>query len=141
MCLAIWRKKPTRDLFEVQRFELSSTVASNPGNVAFLCVVEPKADAPDQEVRDASSAMITSHGKKLAACACVIEGDGFRAAITRTVLSGIALVTRSPSPTRFFEGVPDASHWLNERLRLGEASAIAEQVELARKRLDGPTWR
>ena len=141
MCFAIWRKKPTRDLFEVQRFELSSTVASNPGNVAFLCVVESKADAPDQDVRDASSAMITLHGKKLAACACVIEGDGFRAAITRTVLSGIALVARNQTPTRFFEGVPAASFWLNERLRFGETSAFAEQVELARKCLDGPTWR
>lgn len=142
VCLAIWRTKPTRELFEVQRFELSSAVAGDPGNVAFLCVVEPKADAPDQDIRDASSAMITSHGRRLAACACVIEGTGFRAAITRTVLSGIALVARNQSPTRFFEDVPDASSWLNERVRLGETSAFAEQVELARKRLDGAaTWR
>jgi hypothetical protein len=59
VCLAIWRTKPTRELFEIQRSELSSAVARDPGKVAFLCVVESKADPPEQEVRDASSAMIS----------------------------------------------------------------------------------
>lgn len=135
--LAIWRSKPTPELFEIQRRELNAAVLRNPGKVAFLCVVEPSADAPEQEVRDASAAMITSLGSKLVACACVIEGSGFRAAITRTVLTGMALVTRSAAPNRFFEHVSVASTWLNERLgRTGRESELAENVERARIHLD-----
>jgi len=133
--LAIWRTKPTRELFEVQQRELAHAVKRNPGHVAFLCVVEPTADAPEQAVRDASAAMISSHGKNLAACACVIEGTGFRAAITRTVLGGMALVARNAAPTRFFERVALASAWLGEQLGSPQAPRLAEQVELARGRL------
>lgn len=142
VCLAIWRTKPTELLFEAQRMGLAEAVARDPGRVAFLCVVESTADPPDQKVRDASAAMISSHGKNLAAVACVIEGSGFRAAVTRTVLSGIALVARNAAPTRYFESVPAASVWLSERLPLGPSVSLVEQVELGRKRLDAaPTWR
>lgn len=134
--LAIWRSKPTPELFEVQRRELVAAVSRNPGKVAFLCVVEPSADAPEQDVRDASAAMITSLGTKLVACACVIEGSGFRAAITRTVLTGMALVSRSASPNRFFEHVSVASAWLEQCLGRARDSGLAENVERARIHLD-----
>ena len=141
VCLAIWRTKPTEALFEAQRLGLAAAVGHSPGNVAFLCVVESTADPPDQKVRDASAAMISGHGKSLAAVACVIEGSGFRAAVTRTVLSGIALVARNAAPTRYFENVRTASTWLGERIPLGPHASLAEEVELGRKRLDAPpSW-
>ena len=133
--LALWRTKPTPELFEMQRLELTSAVARNPGNIAFLCVVEASADPPDQAVRDASAAMISSLGTGLVACACVIEGKGFRAAITRTVLAGMALVARHAAPNRFFDSVPVASAWVTERLGRGGMAGLAEQVELARESL------
>ncbi|HVJ21378.1 MAG TPA: hypothetical protein VM686_38465, partial [Polyangiaceae bacterium] len=135
VCLAIWRTKPIPVLFEVQRLGLASAVASAPGRAAFLCVVESEADPPDQAVREASAAMISDHGTRLAVCACVIEGSGFRAAITRTVLTGMALIARNAAPTRFFDSVTLASGWLGERLGQGRECGLAEQVELARKRL------
>jgi hypothetical protein len=134
VCAAIWRTKPIPSLFEMQRRQLAAAVERAPGNAAFLCVVEAAADPPEQELRDASAAMIASHGKKLAACACVIEGAGFRAAITRTVLTGISLVARTQTPTRFFEHVSAASAWVGDRLGRRD-SILAEQVELARQRL------
>ena len=136
VCLAIWRKKPIMDLFLVQRFDLAAAVASDPGNIAFLCVVESGAEPPDQAVRDASADMIASFGKDLAACACVIEGTGFRAAITRTVLASMQFVARSATPTRFFERVPIAAAWLTDVVAPGSESPLGDQVELARKRLD-----
>ena len=136
VCLAMWRTKPIMDLFQVQRHDLAAAVARDPGNVAFLCVVEPTAEPPEQAVRDASAAMIASFGKNLAACACVIEGTGFRAAITRTVLAGMQFVARSATPTRFFERVPVAAGWLSDIVVPGSTSNLADQVELARKRLD-----
>jgi hypothetical protein len=136
VCLAIWRTKPSEELFDTQRKSLASAVGRDPGHVAFLCVVESTADAPDQKVRDASAEMITSHGKNLAAVACVIEGSGFRAAVTRTVLSGIALVARNAAPTKYFDSVSAASAWLAERLPLGAPVSLAAEVELGRRHLD-----
>ena len=135
VCLAIWRTKPIMDLFQVQRLDLTEAVASDPGNIAFLCVVEPTAEPPDQTVRDASAAMIASFGRDLAACACVIEGSGFRAAITRTVLTGMQFVARRAVPTRFFERVPVAAAWLSDLVGPGSEAVLGDQVEIARNRL------
>ncbi|HSC88272.1 MAG TPA: hypothetical protein VLC09_13410, partial [Polyangiaceae bacterium] len=87
VCVALWSQKPSPQTFEVQRARLVETVASAP-RTAFLCVVGADTEPPDQAIREASAQMISSHLGKLVAVACVVEGTGFRSAITRTVLSG-----------------------------------------------------
>src|SRR5690349_9667377 len=83
VCVAVWNAKPTRTLFDIQSAALAVEVKKHPGTQLFLCVISAQADPPGQDVRDASAKMITRHGTNLAGCACVIEGQGFRAAITR----------------------------------------------------------
>jgi len=136
VCLALWRTKPTPSAFQIQEAHLARAVARDPGKVAFLCVVAPSAEPPDDAERAASAAMISKHGSNLAAVACVIEGSGFRAAITRTVLSGIMLLTRTRSPVRLFESVEHAAPWLGERVGQMSVLNLAAEVELARRR-----WR
>lgn len=131
---AAWSTKPTPELFEVQRAGLAAAVQANPGRTFFLCVVSPNADPPDQAERDASSRMITSHGANLLGTACVVEGSGFRAAITRTVLTGIVLFIRTPSPVTFFENVDGASKWMQRRApgtNLGQLAAQLDQVRFS----------
>jgi hypothetical protein len=135
VCIAIWNAQPTRTLFEVQRSSLASAVLKAPGEALFLCVVASDARPPEQDIRDASSAMITGHGKSLAGCACVIEGSGFRAAITRTVLSGIVLITRTPSPVVFFDSVASALPWLQKRSTRVDLQGLAEALDEARPRV------
>lgn len=130
--LSAWATKPIPRLFEIQRSQLAAAVARNPGRQLFLCVVAPSADPPDQAERDASAKMITGHGDKLAGCACVIEGSGFRAAITRTVLTGIVLVIRTPSPVNFFETVESAGNWLQKRADGANLKQLAAKVSEAR---------
>src|SRR5262245_50579823 len=115
--VAVWNSRPTLPLFEIQSRELRAVVARHPGSALFLCIVAEKAEPPSQDIRDASAKMVTGHGKNLAACACVIEGEGFRSAITRTVLSGIAFVVRTPGPSAFFETTSAACEWLAARAR------------------------
>jgi hypothetical protein len=76
--------------------------------------------------------MITGHGDKLAGCACVIEGNGFRAAITRTVLTGIVLLVRTPSPITFYESVSSATVWMQKRAGRSDLSGLASQLEQLR---------
>lgn len=129
---AVWSTKPTPELFELQRAGLAAAVTASPGRVFFLCVVSPNADPPDQTERDASSRMITGHGARLLGTACVVEGTGFRAAITRTVLTGIALFIRTPSPITFFETVDGAQQWIQRRSPGGDLSQLAAQVDQLR---------
>jgi hypothetical protein len=132
VCIAVWHTQPTRALFEIQRTHLAATVALHPTRAAFMCVVSQRADPPEQEIRDASSKMIASHAGKLAGCACVIEGSGFRSAITRTVLTGIIFVVRSPVPYLFCESVTAACGWLEERRTHGRLTGLIEQLDQAR---------
>jgi hypothetical protein len=134
VCVAVWKTKPTHRLFDIQRDQLAKVVREQPGSAVFICVVQPSADPPDQELRYASTEMIVSHGKNLAAVAGVIEGSGFRAAITRTVLTGILFVIRNPSPFRFFESVESSVSWLGERV--GKAKVLGLPEHLARTRLE-----
>jgi hypothetical protein len=135
VCLALWQTKPTRELVAIQRAHLARAVGKDPRHVAFVCAVAASAHAPDEAERVASSQMINEHGPNLAAVACVIEGTGFRAAITRTVLSGMVFVVRSPSPIRLFDSVAAATPWLAEQLGRAHLADLSEQFELARARL------
>src|SRR6187551_1020728 len=87
VCMALWRKKPTASTFEMQRAYLDSAVKKLSGRVVFMCVVEGGTEPPEDDIRKASSTMITSHGEALKAVAIVVEGSGFKAAISRTVIS------------------------------------------------------
>jgi hypothetical protein len=112
VCLAFWQKKPTPERFAIQRSALHAAVAREPGKLAFLCVVSALAEAPEDAERAASAEMIASQGSNLLGVACVIEGVGFRAAITRTVLTGMVLLIRSPAPIKLFDSVRHASPFL-----------------------------
>ena len=132
VCVALWNSKPTRVLFEHQRAALATCVIRYPGRALFLCAVSSKSDPPDQELRDASVKMLLAHERRLAGCACVIEGTGFRAAITRTVLTGMTLLARTQAPIAFFDQIAPACTWLEPRAEQ-PLRALAEQLVAVRK--------
>jgi len=138
VCVALWRKKPTPERFEIQRNCLDAAVAKQPGKVVFLCLVEAGTEPPDDNIRKASSAMISAHGSKLKAVACVIEGSGFKAAISRTVLSGIQFLIRSPSPIKYFESIGSGAAWLGQFVTIGALTNFVDKVEEARLSLAKP---
>ena len=133
--IAIWRRKPNRELFEIQRKCLADVVAKNKGKAGFICVVEPTSEPPDDDIRKAASQMITVHEKNLKCVALVIEGSGFRSAITRTVLSGILLLVRTPSPIKFFEVCKSACMWVGSQIPTAR-EGLLEEIEVLRTLLD-----
>jgi hypothetical protein len=140
VCILFWRKTPTRATFNAQKSALDNLVARVGAGVAVICVVEPGADPPDEELRKASS--ITDHGNKIKAVALVIEGNGFRAAITRTVLSGITFMIRTPVPIKFFVTPKQAAAWVSTRVPVAGASdRFADQVENVRSHFSAPAPR
>ncbi len=132
VCVALWRKKPTVERFRIQKRYLDDAVRARPGEVAFLCIVEPGTEPPDEDVRKASSEMVSAHGTNLRCMALVIEGTGFRAAITRSVLSGIVLLVRSPAPVKYFDTPTSAAEWMQDKVNIHSVSAFVRQVESLR---------
>jgi len=119
VCMAIWHDEVTRARFERQRAGLAQVVAKYPGGAAFLCVVEPQVKPPPDELRHASTLMVRGHGTKLKCIAVVIEASGFMGALTRSVLSGMSLLSgRQLAAQAFFATVPDAALWLSPQLDL-----------------------
>ena len=136
VCFSLWQAKPTPERFAIQRRHLHAAIAREPGQLVFMCVVSPHADAPDEAERKASADMITSQGTKLLGVACVIEGIGFRAAITRTVLMGVLHLIRSPAPIKLFEGVRQSSPFLARCLKRASLTGLDVEFERARTLLN-----
>jgi hypothetical protein len=123
--MAIWRDEVTLARFEKQRLGLAQVVAKYPGRAAFLCVVEPHVKPPSDELRYASTLMVRGHGTKLKCIAVVIEASGFMGALTRSVLSGMSLLSgRQVAAQAFFATVHDAAQWLCQQLDLDPALLV-----------------
>ena len=75
-----------------------------------------------------------SKGFSLLGSAIVIEGSGFAAATTRTVIAGVYLLTKKPYPHKICSTVAEGATWLSTILGR-DAAAIAEIGEATRKAL------
>jgi hypothetical protein len=95
-----------------------------------MCVIEPTAKPPDDKLRKASSDMLLAHGEKLRCVACVIEGTGFKAAVTRSALSGISLlIMNRKAPISYFANTQAAAVWINGHVSLDSVQRLVAEVE------------
>jgi hypothetical protein len=136
LCVALWRGAVTRERFDRQAAALAQVVASHPGYAGFMCIVEPGASPPNQELRRASAEMIESHGDRLAFVVPVIEGSGLQAGIAHGVLTTISLlVSRRKTRLVYFASVAAAVSWSRERATLPESVEVIGFVEDLRAKL------
>ena len=104
-----------------------------------VSVLEPTAaQAVPKEVRDESAAL-TAEFQSLAA-ATVIEGSGFRAAATRTAVSGMFLISRPSYPHKVFASLSEGARWVIETCKRATpldvtADDILRAIEVARQAL------
>lgn len=136
LSVAVWRSGVTRETFDRQSAALRSVVNAHPGAAGFLCVVEPGAKPPDEELRKASAQMIAAHGDRLVLAAAVIEGSGFQASVARSVLTTIAMfVPGLRTKVSFFSSVNDAAPWACARIELPDPHIVAADIEALRDHL------
>lgn len=131
VCVVIWRDEVTRPRFERQRAALSEVVRKHKPNAGFMCVVEPDVPPPNDELRRASTDMLTSLQAGIRCASGVIEGSGFKAALTRSVLSGITLlVGNRKSPNSYFATVDDAAAWMAKHVAIQPGPFVAAVANL-----------
>lgn len=120
----------TADRIQVGLRAFAQTLGGH--RAALLTVVEQGAPIPSSEARAALANVLRHGADAVLASAVVMEGDGFRASMVRSVATGLALVARQPFPHRVFARTEDAAEWLDLRLggQLPHASAAEISVAL-----------
>jgi hypothetical protein len=122
LVVVVWRSETQIPAIE-RCSALIGEVARRHGSAALLQIVEPTAVPPESEIRKAISAMLKGHARDLTCSAVVFEGDGFRAAGVRGVVTAISLLSRTPFPHVIFASPLSAINWTARHLSV-----------------DGPVW-
>jgi hypothetical protein len=139
ICVVFWRGAVTKVPFKKQEAGLADVVSRNPDGAGFLCIVEANAKAPDDELRSASAHMIQAHAKVLKCVGCVMEGEGFRAAINRGAFAGMVLLLRDRKlPISVFARVDPALEWMAGHLNLRSTRAMSASVQTLRTYFSPP---
>jgi hypothetical protein len=136
VCLVVWRSPVVRERFVRQRDALTNFTSRQQGRAGFVTVIAPDAPPPEEAIRKASIEMIAALSERLACIACVIEGSGFRAAATRSVLSGMALLLPTlKTEVKFLATVAAAGTWVSTRCDDVTTAALCQAHEQLRGRL------
>jgi hypothetical protein len=133
LALVLWMRE-TQPSAVTAMGNLLGELAERNGRIVLLQIVEPGAIMPSTAVRDAISLLLKEHAPAMLGSAVVFEGDGFRGAAARAVVSTMALVTRLSFPHQIFASVPVALRWLDERQPAG-GYYLRDQLESAVARL------
>jgi hypothetical protein len=136
VCIVVWREPVNRVRFDTQRDGLTEVIGRHPERVGFLCVIEPTAEPPNDELRRASAEMVRANQSGLRCIACVVEGTGFRNAIARSALSAIGLMLGTREvPFSVFGTVSAAATWMAPHVELRDAVVLANSVASVRAEL------
>ena len=137
VCVTIWRDVVDVPRFTKQADALAAVAAKYPRKGAFVCIIEPTCAPPDDALRKASVEMINKHEANLACIAGVIEGQGFRPAIARSILATMSLLFRKGAPHQFFADVRGAAKWVGKHVEV-DAARFVTVVEGWRATLPAP---
>jgi hypothetical protein len=135
-CIAMWRNV----LIQIWRTATSEVGARNAraagakllaatqGPLGCIVVVERDAAMPSPAARAQLSALVADVAARTRGIALVQEGDGFRAATVRAVMTGLMLVARNAVPHKIFRTVDEGEAWLRS-LMDGHAGAPGELAQ------------
>jgi hypothetical protein len=135
ICVVVWRAAVTRERFEAQRVGLEWVVRSHPEGAGFLCLIEGGSPIPDDDMRRASANMISIHRPRLKYVACVMEGDGLRAAAVRLALTAMRQLVTGKVESGFFATTAEAAPHLGLHFPIGSEESFVASVEAIRAQL------
>jgi hypothetical protein len=124
----VWHQQGTLPRLIEMRRVMQALADEYPNGIAELTVLRSTilAQPLPQRERDETNAMAKHFARHTVAQAFVVEGEGFRAATTRMVISGVILFSRPGYPYKTFAEAAPAARWLCETAKLGDAAAILE---------------
>lgn len=137
--VTVWRRSATAPLIRRVAPCQRDFMRRFPGGFTLLTIVEPQG----REFSAEASAEAVKLGREshpyIRAHAYVIEGRGFVAAAVRSIVAGVALLTRFQAPQQVFDTVGEAVPWIvgiaeaHGAEPLSHATLITELAEARRK--------
>ncbi len=120
---------------------LAQLIPDHPDGVGVMHVVEPQAVPPDSAAREILFDMIRRSTPPLVGSSVVAEGAGFRGAFVRSIVTGMTLLARFPSPLRVFAAIDEAIDWHVEigATRQERRHELPRFVGMLRARIDEVT--
>jgi hypothetical protein len=109
--VAIWKSATTIELVGVLGAALQKLGQEHEGGIGLIQVVGDTHPALPSDVHRALQRMLVGAAGHLVCSTVVFEGQGFRAAAVRSVVTGLAMLARLPFPHHIFATVPIAVDW------------------------------
>jgi hypothetical protein len=117
LAISIWDAPPRIEDARVAA-DLLATLARREPRMLVMAVLGPDTPPPESAVRDTLAKKLAEIGDKVRCVANVVEGQGFRAATMRAVLTGMVLVIRPKYPQMACATIMEGSHFVAEQSEL-----------------------
>ncbi|HEY7954551.1 MAG TPA: hypothetical protein VII38_04625 [Polyangia bacterium] len=135
LLLVCWRQSPTLAALDDVHEATRRLLVAHPEGVGVLGIAQSGMPMIGAAERGRAADLLKDFGKKMRCLASVIEGEGFWAGTTRSVMTAITLMARPPCPTRIFSTVSDAAGWMAPSLGAPATSALSiERAVVAMRR-------
>lgn len=128
----VWRYRTTMEGVRACRRAFERFSGAHAHAAALLTIVELGAPLPAPEVRQGIANMLASFAPLVKVSALVHEGEGFRAAAVRGVVTGLTMLATVPYPHKVFANVEDGARWMLTDAGFRSAS-LRSSEELARE--------
>jgi hypothetical protein len=125
----IWRVNTTVDGVRHLQSGFDALARETSGGLGLLTVVEAKAPLPPADARKALARFLSSASPRIKLSAVVFEGDGFRAAGVRGVVTGLTLMARPSYPHKIFSTVLGACQWFGKNFA-DHGKPVLDAVEM-----------
>jgi hypothetical protein len=128
--MIVWGKQTLPGTVERCSLALSELGRAHPGGLGMITIVEPDSELPSPEARSALAKLLHDAGTyNVKRSAVAQEGEGFRAAAVRGVVTGLSLLAKHPYPHQLFTNVETALAWLVAGLP-PDSAGVPTEVEL-----------
>jgi hypothetical protein len=108
-------------------------IASEHARFGYLSHVDGKVGASmDSRARKLMADVVGRHSPRIAAAAIAVSGQGFRATVVRSVLTGIHLASRASHPLRVFANLDGALNWYDARFPTRKTAPVVLRESMKR---------
>jgi hypothetical protein len=132
--LALFRGETSVDAVRDAQRVFDQHMTANPEGVLLLTIVEQGAPMPEASARNEIGKLLRSGAGRTKKSAVVYEGDGFRAAAVRSVVTGLAVFSKPPYPHKIFGKVSEAAGFLADPSKGVTGNQLATIVSEVRAR-------
>jgi hypothetical protein len=128
LLIVIWRGNVTEEALRQINERVWNLTQQRPGACAYINVIERNSPPPSAPLRKIAMEGLSKPGKALTCLGAVFEGNEFRSALVRAVMTGMALLRPQGQPTKFFKNTQEMAVWVSGQLRNAGVDVNANDI-------------